>query len=149
MSCLTIKLGLLQLATFWLFCVSEYLDCSLARMQAWRCLCHLSMASSITIWPLQLTLQSDHVSNHSYLYICLIDSLLIYAPNFVVNWNEIMHGCSAATNLAWWVHGGWLHSALRTVSLRTLQTNIAAYDTHFRGLRETLLFRYLACWTVG
>ena len=54
-----------------------------------------------------------------------------------------LFGCHKSSVMSAWRLASL--TALRTVSLRTLQTNIAAYDTHFRGLRETLLFRYLAC----
>ena len=44
------------------------------------------------------------------LHFSVVDSLLNYVSDFVINWKPC---CSATTkiNLAWWMHGGWLHSA--------------------------------------
>jgi len=51
-----------------------------------------------------------------------------------VDWGQ-GHGCSATTNLAWWMHGCQL---VRMISLQTLQTKMAVYDNHYRGLAETV-----------
>ena len=61
----------------------------LAHMQLWRCLPHWSVASSIT-----LLLHSSPTINQMLphivhiLHFCLVDSLLHYSPDFIVNWIE-------------------------------------------------------------
>jgi len=76
------------------------------------------------------------------LHFSLVDSLLIYAPD-IVSWTAWTgRGCSATTNLAWWMHGSWLIQLLR---MAALQTKTVAYDNHFTGLGETRLSRYPVC----
>ena len=78
------------------------------------------------------------------LHFCLVDSLLNYVPEFVVNWIEVI----AVWRPQIWrdlgmagAHG--LTQLLCMASLQTLQTKIAVYDTHYRVLGET---RCLDIW---
>ena len=79
-------------------------------------------------------------------FFCLAVSLLNWSSRFYsqLDWG---HGCSAATNLAWWMHGGWFHAAL---AHGTHVTTFVVYD--MRSLQSTwkiCLSWYLACWILG
>ena len=92
---------------------SEYSKCpSLARMQARRRLLYWSVNRLWRSVPLQPTHQSDAASNHSHppLSSCRLVAEVYARFCSQLDWG---HGCSAATKLAWWLHGGtWLHLAL-------------------------------------
>jgi len=73
----------------------------------------------------------------------LVVSLLNYAPD-MVNWTDVM----AVRRPLIWRNDSMVVvfiQLLCIVSLQTLQTKIAAYDNHYRGLEDTRLSRYLVC----
>ena len=80
--------------------------------------------------------QSDATSNHSPTTALLSDGLDAELCRRLCSQLDWGHGCSTATNLAWWIGGGRVHSALGHGSLQTFQTEIAVYDTHYGGHRE-------------
>jgi len=69
-------------------------------------------------------------------------------PDFIVNWIEV----TAFPRQQIWrdeCMAIGVTQFLRMVSLQTLQTNIAVYDTQYTGLGESLMPRYLAFRIVG